>query len=94
VQTPGHPDRGERFARILFSLFSTPSSTLDMDDPDMVADFVRAHVVRGSPTTVPAPADSQPVATMRGRPPVSRVMMPARSKSASHPCMGHQPQRR
>jgi AcrR family transcriptional regulator len=38
---------GEWFARILFSLFSTPSSMLDMDDPDVVADFVRAHVVRG-----------------------------------------------
>jgi AcrR family transcriptional regulator len=38
---------GEWFARILFSLFSTPSSTLDMDEPDVVADFVRAHVVRG-----------------------------------------------
>jgi AcrR family transcriptional regulator len=38
---------GEWFARILFSLFSTPSSTLDMDDPDVVAEFVRAHVVRG-----------------------------------------------
>ncbi|BDB44429.1 MULTISPECIES: TetR/AcrR family transcriptional regulator [Mycobacterium] len=38
---------GEWFARILFSLFSTPSSTLDMDDPAVVADFVRAHVVRG-----------------------------------------------
>ncbi len=38
---------GEWFARILFSLFSTPSSTLDMDDPEVVADFVRAHVVRG-----------------------------------------------
>jgi AcrR family transcriptional regulator len=38
---------GEWFARILFSLFSTPSSTLDMDDPDVVADFVRAHLVRG-----------------------------------------------
>jgi AcrR family transcriptional regulator len=38
---------GEWFARILFSLFSTPSSTLDMDDPDVVAQFVRAHVVRG-----------------------------------------------
>ena len=38
---------GEWFARILFSLFSTPSSTLDMDDPDVVADFVRAHVVQG-----------------------------------------------
>jgi AcrR family transcriptional regulator len=38
---------GEWFARILFSLFSTPSSMLDMDDPDVVADFVRGHVVRG-----------------------------------------------
>lgn len=38
---------GEWFARILFSLFSTPSSTLGMDDPDVVAEFVRAHAVRG-----------------------------------------------
>ena len=38
---------GEWFARVLFSLFSTPSSTRDMDNPDVVADFVRAHVVRG-----------------------------------------------
>jgi hypothetical protein len=38
---------GEWFARILFSLFSTPSSTLDMDDPDVVANFVRSHVVQG-----------------------------------------------
>jgi AcrR family transcriptional regulator len=38
---------GEWFARILFSLFSTPSSTLNMDDPEVVADFVRAHVVQG-----------------------------------------------
>ncbi|OSC40082.1 TetR/AcrR family transcriptional regulator [Mycobacterium decipiens] len=38
---------GEWFARILFSLFSTPSSTLDMDDADVVVEFVRAHVVRG-----------------------------------------------
>ena len=38
---------GEWFARILFSLFSTPSSTRDMDNPDVVADFVSAHVVRG-----------------------------------------------
>ena len=37
----------EWFARILFSLFSTPSSTLDMDDPDVAAEFVRAHAVRG-----------------------------------------------
>jgi AcrR family transcriptional regulator len=38
---------GEWFARILFSLFSTPSSTLDMDDDEVVAEFVRSHVVRG-----------------------------------------------
>ena len=38
---------GEWFARMLFSLFSTPSSTLDMEDDEVVADFVRAHVVRG-----------------------------------------------
>jgi AcrR family transcriptional regulator len=38
---------GEWFARMLFSLFSTPSSTLDMDDDDVVANFVRAHAVRG-----------------------------------------------
>ena len=38
---------GEWFARILFSLFSTPSPTRDMDNPDVVAGFVRAHVVRG-----------------------------------------------
>jgi AcrR family transcriptional regulator len=38
---------GEWYARMLFSLFSTPSSTLDMDDDEIVADFVRSHVVRG-----------------------------------------------
>jgi AcrR family transcriptional regulator len=38
---------GEWFARMLFSLFSTPSSTLNMDDDEIVADFVRSHVVRG-----------------------------------------------
>jgi AcrR family transcriptional regulator len=38
---------GEWFARILFSLYSTPSSTLDMGNPEVVAEFVRAHVVRG-----------------------------------------------
>jgi AcrR family transcriptional regulator len=38
---------GEWFARMLFSLFSTPSSTLDMDDDGVVAEFVRAHVIRG-----------------------------------------------
>ncbi|APA74961.1 TetR/AcrR family transcriptional regulator [Mycobacterium avium] len=38
---------GEWFARILFSLFSTPSPTLNLDDADVTAEFVRAHVVRG-----------------------------------------------
>jgi AcrR family transcriptional regulator len=38
---------GEWFARMLFSLFSTPSSTLDMDDDGVVAEFVRSHVIRG-----------------------------------------------
>jgi AcrR family transcriptional regulator len=38
---------GEWFARILFSLFSTPSSTLDMNNPQVAAEFVRAHVVLG-----------------------------------------------
>ena len=38
---------GEWFARMLFSLFSTPSSTLDMDNDEVVADFVRSHVIRG-----------------------------------------------
>lgn len=38
---------GEWFARILFSLFSTPSPTLDMNDDQAVAEFVRAHAVRG-----------------------------------------------
>jgi AcrR family transcriptional regulator len=47
---------GEWFARILFSLFSTPSPIRDMDDPDVVADFVRAHVVRGFADDRPRPA--------------------------------------
>ena len=38
---------GEWFARILFSLFSTPSSSLNLDEPDVVARFVTEHVVRG-----------------------------------------------
>ena len=46
---------GEWFARILFSLFSTPSSTLNMDDPEVVAEFVRAHVVRGFANERPRP---------------------------------------
>lgn len=50
---------GEWFARILFSLFSTPSSTLDMDDPDVAAEFVRAHVVRGFASNRPRPRRAQ-----------------------------------
>ncbi len=46
---------GEWFARILFSLFSTPSSTLDMDDPEIAAEFVRAFVVRGFAGDRPRP---------------------------------------
>ncbi len=38
---------GEWFARMLFSLFSTPSATLNMADEKIVADFVRSYVVRG-----------------------------------------------
>ena len=38
---------GEWFARMLFSLFSTPSTTVDMNDDEVVASFVRAHIVRG-----------------------------------------------
>jgi hypothetical protein len=36
-------------------LFSTPSSTLDLDDPDVVARFVTAHVVRGFSSDRPRP---------------------------------------
>ncbi|KKC03889.1 TetR family transcriptional regulator [Mycobacterium nebraskense] len=46
---------GEWFARILFSLFSTPSSIRDMDDPEVAAEFVRAHVVRGFAGDRPRP---------------------------------------
>lgn len=38
---------GEWYARMLFSLFSTPSASLNMDDDAVVADFVRSHAVRG-----------------------------------------------
>jgi AcrR family transcriptional regulator len=38
---------GEWFARMLFSLFSTPASTLDMGDPEVVRRFVGCHVVQG-----------------------------------------------
>jgi AcrR family transcriptional regulator len=46
---------GEWFARILFSLFSTPSSIRDMDNPDVVVEFVRAPVVRGFANDRPRP---------------------------------------
>jgi AcrR family transcriptional regulator len=38
---------GEWFARMLFSLFTTPSSILDTSDDEAVDSFVRVHVVRG-----------------------------------------------
>ena len=41
------PTATEWFARMLFSLFTTPSPTVDMDDDEVVADFVRSHAVRG-----------------------------------------------
>ncbi|MBV9721882.1 MAG: TetR/AcrR family transcriptional regulator, partial [Mycobacterium sp.] len=41
------PTATEWFARILFSLFTTPSPTIDMRDDDAVAQFVRAYVVNG-----------------------------------------------
>jgi AcrR family transcriptional regulator len=37
----------EWFARILFSLASTPTSVLDLDDPNVVRRFVGDHIVRG-----------------------------------------------
>jgi AcrR family transcriptional regulator len=37
----------EWFARMLFSLFTTPSPYIDMRDDDAVANFVRPYVVRG-----------------------------------------------
>ena len=37
----------EWFARMLFSLFMTPSKRLDLTDSDAVSTFVREHVVRG-----------------------------------------------
>ncbi len=49
----------EWFARILFSLFSTPSSTLDMENPEVAAEFVRAHVVRGFAGDRPRPRRAQ-----------------------------------
>ena len=37
----------EWFARILFSLYSTPSPLLDLDDPATVKRFVESHVIAG-----------------------------------------------
>jgi AcrR family transcriptional regulator len=37
----------EWFARMLFSLFTTPSPTIDMRDDEAVAEFVRPYVVNG-----------------------------------------------
>ncbi|GFG50247.1 hypothetical protein MAGR_16880 [Mycolicibacterium agri] len=37
----------EWFARMLFSLFTTPSPNIDMPDDDAVAEFVRAYAVNG-----------------------------------------------
>lgn len=37
----------EWFARMLFSLFTTPSPLLDLRDDETVAEFVRPYVVRG-----------------------------------------------
>jgi AcrR family transcriptional regulator len=37
----------EWYARMLFSLFTTPSPNIDMHDVDTVGEFVRAFVVRG-----------------------------------------------
>ena len=45
---------GEWYARMLFSLFSTPSASLDMDDARVVGEFVRAHAVRGFAPDRPA----------------------------------------
>jgi AcrR family transcriptional regulator len=41
------PSATEWFARMLFSLFTTPSPTVDMRDDDAVAAFVRPYVVNG-----------------------------------------------
>jgi AcrR family transcriptional regulator len=38
---------GEWFARMLFSLFSLPSSTFEMGDPSVVRTFVGSHILNG-----------------------------------------------
>jgi hypothetical protein len=51
---------GEWFARMLFSLFMTPSDLLDLKDTGAVADFVREHVVRGYVDSAPAKTRRSP----------------------------------
>lgn len=41
------PSACEWFARMLFSLFTTPSAVIDMRSDDAVAEFVRAYAVNG-----------------------------------------------
>lgn len=41
------PSACEWFARMLFSLFTTPSAVIDMRDDDAIAGFVRAYAVNG-----------------------------------------------
>ena len=41
------PSATEWFARMLFSLFTTPSPNIDMRDDDAVAELVRPYVVNG-----------------------------------------------
>lgn len=41
------PSACEWFARMLFSLFTTPSAVIDMRNDDAVAEFVRAYAVNG-----------------------------------------------
>ena len=41
------PTATEWFARMLFSLFTTPSPYFDSQDDDSVAEFVRRYVVAG-----------------------------------------------
>ena len=38
---------GEWFARMLFSLFSLPSSTFEIGDPSVVRAFVGGYIVNG-----------------------------------------------
>ena len=78
---------GEWFARILFSLFSTPSSTLDMDDPEVAADFVRAHLVRGFANDRPRPRRARDVGVPRiaGRQPVRRRIRPGKQRPQPRP---------